>query len=92
MFQCVVCGNYVGENHRIFMGLNWCPLCISKDGRILARESLNINPSSRLPNQSYPLKRYQTQREKYLVDRPPYYAIYKNKVPEDIKEQIIKEK
>lgn len=90
MFQCVVCGNYVAEQNRIFDSLDWCQDCIRKDGNILARESKNINPSSRLPNMPEPLRRYQSERERYFVTRPPYYATYKNQVPLNIKRQIMK--
>jgi hypothetical protein len=90
MFQCVVCENYIAEKNRIFEGLDWCPDCIRKDGNILARESKNINPSSRLPMMPEPLKRYQSQRERYFVNRPPYYASYKNQVPDEIKRKIVK--
>jgi hypothetical protein len=90
LFECVVCGNYVAEAKRIFEDLDWCQSCIRKDGDILARESKNINPSSRLPNMPEPFKRYQNMRYKYFVSRPPYYATYKNQVPQNIKNKIMK--
>lgn len=89
MFQCVVCKNNVAEKNRIFEGLDWCPSCISKDGKILTRESKNI-PSSMLPNMPPPLARYESQKAKFFVTRPPYYAIYKNQVPDAIKRKIVK--
>lgn len=85
MFQCVVCGNCIAEKNRIFEGLDWCPDCIRKDGIILARESKNINPSSRLP-----IMPEQSQRDRYFTTRPPYYALYKNQVPDEIKRKIMK--
>jgi hypothetical protein len=90
MFQCVVCGKSVWNSDRIFENLDWCPDCIRKDGNILARESKNINPSSRLPNMPEPFKRYQSQRERYFTIRPPYYHIYHNQVPQNIKDKILK--
>lgn len=90
MFVCVICGKAVKECDRIFEGLDWCQDCIRKDGNILARESKNINPSSRLPNMPEPLQRYQSQRARYFVTRPPYYATYKNQVPDAIKRKIMK--
>lgn len=90
MFSCIVCGNKVKEKDRIFENLDWCPDCIRKDGIILARESKNINPSSRLPNMPTPLKRYQSQRAKYFSPRLPYYAMFGNIVPDKIKQKIMK--
>ena len=55
MFQCVICGMQTKESERIFENLDWCQDCIRKDGDILARESKNFNPSSRLPNMPEPL-------------------------------------
>lgn len=94
MFNCVVCGNNIAESKRIFECLDWCPDCIGKDGRLLSRESRkdNFNPSLRLPNMPEPLKVYQSQRERYFTSRPPYYHIYRNQVPENIKQKIRKEK
>lgn len=80
MYKCVICGRQVQEKDRCFENLDWCLKCLDKDNKILAREGRGndiIHPIfGTVPS--------------YL--RPPYYAMFGNNVPLQVKQKILKEK